>query len=162
MSSFICSAKHFNSIEKALNNYFSGSKSSEYSYSFYKYLGGNATGDQIREKIKNFIDTLRELNVMCVSLQYKHHSEGTLDTEISEQRERVYSDNSYKTIDIYGLIKALACVNYQLETENLIEFRPLTESETTALKYLDDLKYDLCYYLVNTSPQYDKGDWEIM
>jgi hypothetical protein len=162
MSSFICSSKHFNSIEKALQNYFSGSRASEYSYKFYNYLDCyNSTLSQIEYKIKQFVNTLRELNVLCVTLQYKHHYDGRLDTEIKEQRESVFNGSEYKEINLYGLVKALGSLNYQIEPEHLTELRNLTPEEKTALKLLNDLKYDICYHIVCNDQKYEKSDWEI-
>ena len=34
------------------------------------------------EEISDFIDTIRELNVICVNLQYRHNKIGALDSEI--------------------------------------------------------------------------------
>lgn len=162
MSSFICNPKHFNTVEYTIQQMFMGAKKSEYSYTFSKYIKTQSGVDNVCENITRFIDTLKELQVLCVTLQYKHHYEGVLDAEISSQRQCLTMEKRHNgSLRPHALIKALKCINYQIETEHLSELRDLTEDEKTAMKMLDNLTKDLCYYIVSNEDAYENSEWEI-
>ena len=134
-----------------------------YSYSFYRFINYDRnTLDRIAEVIGEFVETLKELQVLCVTLQYRHHYEGRLDAEMQEQREIFKADKSRgNELNVYALSKALRCIRYQIETGHLTQLRELTEMEQTALTLLDDLINDLCSYIVCNAQQYEAAKWEI-
>ena len=91
MSSFICSPKHFNSIEWNLRELFNF-KDFNLPYDVQDDYNGIYSGKwqkkepaHINKAIREIVDELRRINVLAVSLQYKHHYAGTLDKEIEEQ-----------------------------------------------------------------------------
>jgi len=133
------------------------------SYSFYRHIDyGRNTLDRIAEIIGEFVGTLKELQVLCVTLQYRHHYEGRLDAEMQEQREIFKADKSTgRALNVYALNKALRCIHYQIETGHLTQLRQLTETEQTALDLLTDLIGDLSTYIVCHSEQYEAAKWEI-
>lgn len=166
MSSFICSPKHFNSIEASVKNLAYGSQF-YFPYSFKTkfnalYEKRKATFDNMDACITNVVDELRRLNVLCVSLQYKSHYEGRLDKEIEEQTEiLMHFKKEYKILNKYELLAAMKCVNYQIETEHLKELRSLTESEEDALFFLKTMVNELAMDIVTNLPEYEKAGWSI-
>lgn len=166
MSSFICSPKHFNSIEASIKNLAYGSQF-YFPYSFKQkfnalYEKRKATFDNMDTCVNNVIDELRRLNALCVSLQYKHHYEGRLDKEIEEQTEILMnSKKEHKILNKYELLAAMKCVNYQIEEEHLKELRALTESEEDALFFMSEMINCLAMDIVTNLPEYEKAGWSI-
>lgn len=165
MSSFICDPKHFNSIEKTVQYLALGSEF-HFPYALkniYPELYNKSTGVDIQaDKVSEIVDTLRSLNVLCVSLQYKHNFTGVLDAEIAEQMEIVQDKPEGVQLSTIGLYKAIQCVNYQIETEHLKELRELTEDEQNAMIFLKAMDNHLAYLIVMALPEYDTAKWEIM
>jgi hypothetical protein len=156
MSSFICSPKHFNSIEFYLKQKQEGNDQLYCLRELAKTKNKWATG----EEIKAFVDILRELNVLCCSLQYKHHFEGKLDQEIQEQRDTLLTNK--KTVahltDI-GAYKALQCLSYQIELKHLKDLRALTTQEELAMKLLEEATNEIASQIVRNLPGYDTANW---
>lgn len=155
MSSFICGSKHFNSVEISLKHWFNGGKGSMLSYKFaekLQYEGETMVGD--------YVDTLRRLNVLCVCLQYKHHYEGKLEQEIvANTTDLLTNRGGGSVLSLVKLIKALQCINYQIEPEYLEELRELTAEESMAMQMTEKLINDLCKYIVTSSKEYDEAEW---
>lgn len=165
MSSFICSPKHFNSIEKSVI-YLTQDRNFYFPYAFKNtfpelYNTGFYTQDKIDAKVKSIIDTLRELNVLCVSLQYKSHYPGTLDKEIAEQLEVVKMKDAGQSLTKLSLLKQLQCLDYQIETEHLKELRSLTPDEENAMYFIKELENALAMDIIHKLPDYDKLSWGI-
>lgn len=166
MSSFIPSANHFNSIERTVifltqnnNFYFPYSFKDKFEKIYYK---GHYSQDLIDKEVISIIDTLRELTPLCVTLQYRHHYEGTVDKEISEQTEILKQTRKGGTpLTKVGLFKALQCLSYQIETEHLTQLRSLTTEEENALFFVDELKNALAIDIVSSLPDYEAQKWEI-
>ena len=165
MSSFICSAKHFNSIENKLHllaassSFYVPYSLKEITPKFYdrkKYLI-----EDIETEISEIIDTLRELNVLCVSLQYKHNFEGTLDNEIKEELTLVKTKTDIKGLTRHGLFNALRCVDYQIESEHLNDLRSLTQNEENALAFVKGLYISIALDLVRELPDDKSNKWSI-
>lgn len=118
------------------------------------------TQDAVDNTIKSIIDSLRRLNVLCVTLQYKHHYKGYLDKEIEEQTSLLLEDkNGGESLTKIQLLKALQCLFYQIETEHLKELRSLTEKETNALFFVRTMINELALDIVNSLPEYDNAKW---
>lgn len=96
--------------------------------------------------LSNMFNTLRELQVVCVSLQYRHHYDGRLDREISEQLTAVRTSTKVQHLTPSALRRGLQCILYQIEPEHLTELRPLTPDEQGAL--------DLAREIINTIAGY--------
>mgnify|MGYP006318585901 CR=1 FL=1 len=166
MSSYICTPKHFNSIEASIKNLAYGSQF-YFPYSFKTkfnalYEKRKATFDNMDACVENVVDELRRLNALCVSLQYKHHYVGKLDKEIEEQTNILLNFKTEKKIlNKYELLAAMRCVNYQIETEHLKELRNLTESEEDALFFLKTMINELAMDIVTNLPEYEKAGWSI-
>lgn len=165
MSSFICSAKHFNSIEKKLheliydNRFYVPYSLREITPQFYDRRKTSVKSAE--KELSAIVDTLRELNVLCVSLQYKHHYEGTLDAQIQTELSEVKSKTETKYLTIHGLYNALSCLNYQIEIGHLKELRELTNGEENALTFLRELKIALASDIVSKLPDDKSNTWEV-
>lgn len=165
MSSFICSAKHFNSIEKKLheliydNNFYVPYSLKNIVPKFYDRRQSSVKN--VEKELTGIVDTLRELNVLCVSLQYKHHYEGTLDTQIQTELSKVKSKTETKYLTTHGLYNALSCLNYQIEIEHLKKLRELTNGEKNALTFLRELKIALASDIVSKLPDDKSNTWEV-
>jgi len=166
MSSFICSSKQFNSIQKATIDLIQSGCSRRnnsiniYPFDFIEEFSQGFTFAAIN-KIKSMVDIMRELNVVCVSLQYRHQYEGKLDNEIAEQLTIVKTGNECETLNKYGLYKSLQCLNYQIELEHLTSIRELTEQEKEAIKFFEILKREIAFSIVDNSPEYNNCSWSI-
>jgi hypothetical protein len=164
MSSFICEPKQFNSIEIAVRNLALGD-SFYFPYSFKDRLPElykRSTGIDIKaDKVRDIIDTLRRINVLCVSLQYAHHYEGVLDKEIEDQTKMIMNRKEFQHLTKVELYKSLSCVNYQIELEHLKELRQLTEDEETAMFFLREFTDCLAHDIVSNLQEYETAKWSI-
>ena len=165
MSSFICSSKHFNSIERTVIN-LTQDQNFYFPYAFKcvypeLYEKRYYTQDRIDSAVTEIVNVLRELNVLCVSLQYKHHYPGTLDKEISEQKAIVSDRAQSANLSKIELYKALICVSYQIEEQHLTELRQLSQQETNALFFIKEMKGALSADIIRSLPDYDVAAWEI-
>ena len=165
MSSFICSAKHYNSIEYKLHNHV-------YKDDFYIpyglrdicplwYTKRNSFYEAIFKEISNHIDTIRELNAVCVSLQYAHLSYEDLDEEVATQITKVKEITSVKTLSLLGLYNALCCADYQIETEHLEGLRELTPEEINAMTFLHTMKQAVAFYILYKMENDKTNTWSI-
>lgn len=165
MSSFICSPKTFNSLELSIKQLAYGSEFSfPYSLnnSFPALYNRSAAMDAKDAEISGVLDTMRELNVLCVSLQYKHHYEGKLDAEIKDQYNYLMTNkNSAKSLSKVAIFKNINCVIYQIETDHLKELRDLTAEENKALLFMKELSISLAIDIVCDLPEYDKAPYGI-
>jgi hypothetical protein len=166
MSSFICGAKHFNSIEKGLSELINLDGSFYIPYELKKdfpvlYHNTLNSKETVNKEIKRVVDELRTLNVLCVCLQYKSHYEGVLDDEIKTQTEIVFSDKTSKYLTPHGLYNALCCVNYQIEIEHLKEISGLTPSMEKSMFFLKTMINALAHYLVSKMPESKSNNWEV-
>lgn len=172
MSSFICSPKHFSSIEKTVKSLFQSSYRGSDIRSIYLYfckdivpeLYNHSDGfdqNKAMSKISDMCDKLRELNVLCCTYQYKEHYKDTIDKEISEQmaivNEEIMGNNLSKVV----LFKALNCLFYQIELEHLEEVRPLTKEEKQAYDFFQVFTSKLAENIVSNMPEYDAAAWGI-
>ena len=162
MSSFIPSPEHFNSCEIASRDLLNDSDF-YFSREIRNAFPGLGSKNYIpaQAELKTIFATLKRLTALCVSLQYKSHYIGRLDQEIKEQTEILFSSRSYKDLNKYGLLKAIGCIDYQIETRHLVDIRPLTGDEENALMFIRVLKTDLAYHLVTKSTQYENAPYSI-
>lgn len=166
MSSFINTPEHFNSIERKLH-YMAMGRNFYVPYSLKKiapkfYDRQHYNTDEVLEEITDFIDTMRELNVICVNLQYRHNKIGALDSEISNGIAYVKTKNTNTAeLSEIGLYKALQCMTYQIETEHLRELRSLTQTEENALYFFEEIKKALAFDIVSNLPEYNNAAWSI-
>lgn len=166
MSSFICTPKHFNSIEaKFFKMLYRGDFYCPYSLKEICpkwYNKRNWTQEVIEEEIFNHLNTLRELNALCVCLQYRDSAEpGTLDKDIEEQTKITKIKTSIKDLTDLGFYNALRCLFYQIETEHLKELRSLTVEEENAMQFLDIIINVLANYIVGNLPKDKTNTWLI-
>ena len=163
MSSYICSAKHFNSIEKKIkdlvqdNDFYLPYSLKSIVPKFYNKQKNSL--DDIFKEIENIINTLREINVLCVSLQYKHHYIGTLDKEIERELIDVKQKTEIKELSIHGLYNALSCLSYQIELEHLKDIRELSSEEKKAIIFLKEFKISICEHIVANLSKDKTNTW---
>jgi hypothetical protein len=161
MSSYIPSAKHFNSCQAATVELLTDSDF--YFGPIREICPGAYHRDAVSAKaeFKKMFDTLRRLTVLCVSLQYKNHYTGRLDSEIKEQTEVVFNSRQFEPLNKYGLLKCLGCIQYQIEPHHLEDLRELTEDEKNALEFLEKMQQMLALHLVRNAPNYEKAPYSI-
>lgn len=167
MSSFICSKRHFMSIAVSSvcllrkDDFYLSKKLGDITP---ELVNRHSLKDKHLERgINTLIVTLMELQVLCVSLQYRHHYEGRLDEEIREQREILQEKcNNPLMLPPVGLYQAIQCALYQIETEHLVELRPLTMDEEKCLHFFEQFESDIAKYIVRESPEYRQQKWSIV
>jgi hypothetical protein len=113
------------------------------------------------KEARAIVDALRELNVICVSLQYRSHYAGRLDAEINEQMEIVKHYKGYNNLSKVELFKALQCTQYQIEISHLQELRELTQPEQNGLLFLKEMINSLAFSIVDEMPAYNTAPWGI-
>jgi hypothetical protein len=164
MSSFINSAKHFNSIE---NKIVDKAIFEKYYFPYplkevYPCLFGFSRDEkEIKRVVKHIINTVKELQVLCVCLQYKHHYVGVLDKEIQEQLEIVNVKDAPIHLTDVALFKLLGCTLYQIETNHLQELRNLTTDEQNALMFLKELQKSVAFDIVSKSTEFENSKYDI-
>lgn len=166
MSSFICSAKHFNSIEKNLIDLL---KKNDFSIPYNlrdllptQYYNPYGLSEEARKReLRPFIDELRQLNVLAVTLQYKDHYQGTLDKEIEDQNTIICDRSKAKELTPLGLYNALRSLNYQIEVEHIQELRPLTMEEETSMRFLDEFTQAIARYIISNLPEDKTNVWTL-
>jgi len=158
MSSFICSREHFNSVEY----YLVQTQLSKDPIYCLRKLAKTSNKSATPEEITAFMDTLRELSVLCVSLQYRHHHKNGLDAEIAAQRKTLFSNKTPRVhLAEISAYKALQSVNYQLEISHLIEIRQLTPVEEQAMELLGDISNEIAAKIIRKLSAYEKAAWSI-
>lgn len=166
MSSFINSAKHFNSIEQKLKRLlrrdFRGWHSlKDVTPGIYTHWTNGVFTESDEQEITEIINTLRDLSVLCVSLQYKHHYEGSLDAEIATQKKAVRVGTDTALLSLHGLYNALNCVMYQIEIEHLQELRELTKEESKALEFVEKITSAIAMQIVDELPDDSTCTWSM-
>ena len=161
MSSFICSANHFNSIEMMIPKIISLSEFNSYNlkeFGLYKY---NTSLNESVVKVAKYIQDLRELNVVCFYLQYKDGYDESIDVLIPNELQYLKNPTKVKELTPLGLYNALICLNYQIETEHLKELRGLTEEEQMALDFLEVFTNSLARFICQIAPEDKTNKWSI-
>ena len=165
MSSFICSPKHFNSIEKKLY-FLMHDRDFYFPYELkekFRILADHSkeSEEAIEMQISDLVDTLRELNAVCVSLQYSSHYDN-INEEIATQTEILKKNKAeFKHLTNLGLYNALRCLNYQIEIEHLEENLGVSERQKDAMFFLDRMIDALARHIVNQMPEDKTNRWEV-
>ncbi len=166
MSSYICSAKHFNSIEENLIDNFQFDQDFKYMYDLKElcpelYQVSQHSERTIKEKVRELVDGIRRLNVICVSLQYAHHYENVND-EIEEQTKIAFDRSTdTKKLTLLGLYNALRCTYYQIELEHLEKLSENDEKENISYRFLSTMIDFLAHLIVRKLPDDKTNTWEI-
>ena len=168
MSSFICSAKHFNSIENKISDLILFNSNFSFPYSlkneFDKMYNSRNYGQiGVKEELSGVMDSLRSLNATCVTLQYKSHYQGRVDTEIKKEKETLFNDKkTTKSLTTIGLYNALRCLSYQIETEHLEELGGMGEDENKAMLFLEAMINSVAHFALSCLPQNDSDNaWSL-
>jgi hypothetical protein len=158
MSSFICSPIQFNSIEYYLTQKELGNDPIYCLRKLAKTANKSATG----EEITGFVDTLRVLSVLCISLQYQRHFKNRLDAEIVEQRKKLFNNKKVRVhLNDISAYKSLQCISYQIEISHLTEIRKLTPEEELAMELLHEITCEIAMKIVRRLPEYNKTAWSL-
>lgn len=166
MSSFINDSKHFASIKKSIM-FLLTKKDKLFQYEVDRIVPEFSTRSglnmyMVEEKLTEIIDTIIDLQVTCVFLQYKDHYEGTLDQDIRETKQQIKTNlNSGDLLNKPALFKAIQCIFYQTETEFLTDLRPLSQEEKKALNFLKLLEKRLAYAIAEDTDFYQRAPWAI-
>jgi hypothetical protein len=157
MSSFICDPEHFASVQAGLIQL--QQSNSGHPKPYRKQWQENISMDDMVAKVRGYISTLQRLQSTCVCLQYKHH-EGNRPRDIVAS-VRYYQTGKHRaySLSMAGIVKGLACILYQIETEHLEEIRPLNDTEKAALEWAKDYKNGLAMYILTQSSEWNKAEW---
>ena len=168
MSSYVCTPKHFNSIEFSLVKLFvERGQGISFPYSLKAnypnlYSGDDSYAAKARKEIYDTIDELRRLNVLAVTLQYKSHFVGVLDAELKTQTDYLLENKKdKKDLTKLGLYNALNCLSYQIELPEVTEIRPLSTSEEKAVDFLEVIINALAKNICSGLPDDKTNTWSI-
>jgi hypothetical protein len=166
MSSYVCSAKHFNSVENALQillasktNGFSAPAAFREKFPSVYY---KSDFDAIDKTVTVICNELRKLNVLTVTYQYKDHYKGRVNTEIKTATDALLKYRTEKVkLTTLGLYNALNCIEFQIETQHITDFRPLYPEEENALLFLTEMIESIGLYIIRKLPEDKTCRWEI-
>lgn len=161
MSSYINSPKHFNSIEHKFHLL---ANSNEFSFPYSVssilpncYNKNETLIETMERELTDVIDTLRELNVLCVTLQYKD----ACAVELQAELKFVKTKTKIKDLTLHGLYNALCCLDYQIELSHLEQTRKLTVKEQSAVQFLKEMRISIAIKLVRSLPEDKTNTWSI-
>ena len=140
MSSFLHSAKHFNSIEKSLIEL----KKNNGAYGFCH----NISKIDIEQVMKHY----RKFSCICVTNQYATHHED-INAELACCFKSLASDESYIILNPIELYKAISSMEYQIEFNHL--GREFDDSEKLAILKFNEIKLSLSDLIINKLPEYN-------
>lgn len=159
MSSFINTKNHFGSIYKSLlklkNN---PCKHRVVTNKLERCL--EPFGKNYDERVLNITQTIMELQVTCVILQYEHRYSG-------KEKERILCsindlssfEDKGECLEYAALIKAIQCMLYQIETEHLKPLRKMTKNEALALRFFKGIEFSLLSYCMDNTVEYTSACW---
>ncbi len=146
MSVSVCSDRHYNSVELALQSLVL-QNSEALPYRFRKTY-------RMEHQVTALVDTLRDLNLIVYAVRY--HKQG----EVYAPTARSWSEGSVK-LNLPGLFQALDCVLYQLELEHLEGIRELTEAERDAFTWAGHIRTGIAVHLTRTMAEEQKTAWAL-
>lgn len=161
----LLSARHFNSVEKALSNLIINNKLQlgHQIQVLYKGLENKEQPDNILKlkTISSVMDEIRKLSTLCVTLEYKQNYEKTFVIKAKDAISRLMDDkkSSRKLSDV-ALYCAVRCIRTQIDISQLKQIRSLSKEEEDAYRFLKFLEKDLAEYLIKQLPGY-RNQWEI-
>ena len=164
MSSFTCSAKHFNSVSKALQEEAwmrlnCPSSLKDITPKFYNKR--DYPSYEVKEEIDNMVTNLAKLNATCVTLQYAHHYKD-VEAELAQSIEEATENTDVKGLTRLGLYHGLRCIYYQCETHHLSsDERVPTKNEQEAEIFLTEIINVLAHNLVEGMPADSSNGWSI-
>lgn len=161
MSSFINTKNHYGSIYKSLLKMYNAPDRCKIITSrLEKSL--SSFGNDYYERVLSITKTIIELQVTCVTLQYKHRYPGEEANKIMYSLNDLSSfEDKGKSLEYPALIKAIQCMMYQIETEHLKAVRKMTKEEALALKFFRDLEVSLLSYCMDNTKEYGQAHWSI-
>lgn len=152
MSAFICSDNHFNSIRKTLKSYALGNLTSEYVYPIIRAC--REYGADPEAMIDTLIETMYSLNCETYGAKYSEDVSEMVAVGLSK-----YGGQLLETP--WQLLKALKCLDYQIEIDGLEQYRKLIEPETNSLKLVTQLIGSIQDSIIRQLPEYKAAKWEI-
>jgi len=162
MSSFVCNAEHFNSIELAVEKLIKNTDFHTYDLKQFNLYRYDIATETIKDTVNKLILSLRLLNVTCVGLQYKENcSEKDFNLFREEQIKEVIKPTKLLVLTPLGLLNALNCLDYQIELEHLTDIRVLTEEEQKAILFLTTFRNILALHICQNLPEDKTNKWSI-
>jgi hypothetical protein len=157
MSSFICNPELFNDLESNLSRL--GTDQNLYQIRVALGIKREDTEKDIKSKVKGIINALKDLNVLCVILQYKHHYKGVVNETIEAERNALNANYRPKVVSLVQLYKHIGCLLYQIEVDHLKELRELTNDENMGLFTIEMVRDAIACTIVENSSEYNEAKW---
>lgn len=105
------------------------------------------------EQIWNTVKTWLNLNECSYNARYKEEADEHSLTEFLQCSFVYDSPNTYQ------FLKWLECISYNIERSTVEQVRPLSEEETNALKFLDNLIIEAKNAIIGSLPEYKAAEW---
>lgn len=147
MSAFICSHKHFASIEQAILRRSMSRDRSIYAIAYGLGFYPDRNQQKLEDGIKKLVQQWYRLNVETVCIKYG---------EPDDQPE-TFGHGQVAELGTIPLLKALQCLDYQIETEQ----KELNEEEKAAMHVLQMTISELQNAIVSETKDYRDAQWEI-
>lgn len=139
MSSFICSTKHFNTVEKNLID-----------------LCNDRTLYHYPTQINKMMQAMRQITVKSYFNQYANHYPN-IEAEIKAANYELGKITKVNKLPLIAIFKALNCINYQIETPN----EEMTPDELKQFLLFEEISAAIAKKIVQNLDAYDMPQWEI-
>jgi hypothetical protein len=146
MSSFLHSAKHFNSIENSLIELKKNNSRTSFCY--------NVSVIEIQQVMQCY----RNFSCVCVTNQYKHHFENVFQELLNAKK--ILENERFVILKPIDLYKAIQSMEYQIEFPHL--GREFTDTENIAILKFKQIKFELANLIIQDLQEYeDSRCWSI-
>ena len=143
MSVFICSANHFNSLQKSIE---------------ILKINDKLSGIGSVQTIQNVFSNLKDLNIKSFYDKYSsHYRDRDLQKSIVQSEKDINLKTKIKPLDFYGIYKAINCLLYQIE----LDTNKMLGTELDALKWIKNVQNKISYKIISESAKYDNAAWEV-
>ena len=164
MSSFVCSANHFNEVEEALRKLILNKDMFSVGYDVKQYFpeffdSRFYTREQTEMTLMAIMTEIRKLNVLTVNIQYSDDGTVLNKKDIEAGYKEVLKKTPIETLSNVALYKALSCIAYQIEWHQITNNRPLTELEEGVRVFLKTIINDVADWIVYNLPEYNEAKW---
>lgn len=156
MSSQTNDSRHFNSVERALQQ--DATSNRQYCCQPLRNALREArkeTDDEKNQFVTEFIDTLRQLQPRFVFAQYD------MGSPESEILYLMTNKQDFTPLTNMGLYKALECIDYQMEMEYIGGPDKLSPKEAEALRLLKECINEMAKHICRGLHAYEREEWTI-
>lgn len=154
MSCFINSPIHFANVRKSLESL---QTRQLYSNDINNLFPGIKDPEKVETITENIIKIMIGLQIESVYIYSSEHLTNEKKNLLQEgTAAAMRNGNKLTNIELY---KALQCIRYQIEDNEIIRLRELTEQEKKVLSFIDQFLNILAVQIISELPVYNTAAW---